>query len=234
MYGWNEKPTKVEPKYSTTDSDGVVGCVYQIGSYDVTVASNGTVTYRHRYNQNYDPRQTLPNMEVRDGEIRIPATDLVGLILSRLDPVEIAQALWSENEDVRNAFIDCAVTRYSEAGVGDPDRRKLLHGLQETVHSVALDKLRDAMAAIEYDLSRRSHFFHEVLRINDMLRDLDIRTRQGDLLQIAHHDNDPDFRIGGKVWNEARDDWRELVLERFPPPAALETVPAHGDDEIAF
>lgn len=203
MYGWNDSPTKAECKLV---ADG--NPVYDIGKYQVTIHPDKSVTYQTRYGHTTDPRATLPNMEISDGEIRIPATDLVGLILSRLDPVELARALWT-NDDVKEAFMDCLVTRYNEQGIGDAERRKFLAGVKEAIHSKALDTLASTMASLEYDVAKRSFFYHEVNRINDWLHE------QGHETRLRHVDNDPDFKIAGRHWNEARQHWREEVAMRF-------------------
>lgn len=206
MYGWNEAPTKAESTMTVNDEP-----VYDIGRYQVTIHKNGTVTYRTKYGHTTDPRATLPNMEISDGEIRIPATDLVGLILSRLDPVDLARALWTDAE-VKEAFMECLVHRYNEQGIDDADRRKFLAEVKEAVHSKALDGLASTMASLEYDVSKRSFFYHEVNRINDWLRE------QGHDVRLKHDDNDPDFKIGGRHWNEARQHWRDEVVKRFEGP----------------
>lgn len=216
MYGWNEKPTKAK-HLNTINGDHV----FEIGAYVVTVrqAEPGEpeVTYRHKYRHSTDPQATLPNMEVTDGEIRIPVTDLVATALSRLDPVDLARALW-QDDDVKEAFIDCMVSRYNEDGIDDADRRKVLHGIRETVHSEALDGLAEAMHKLEYTMANRSFFYHEVYRINEVLQENEVTDWDGQPLRMKHRDDDPDYKIGGKIWNEARDDWRKLVLERFPGP----------------
>ena len=203
MYGWNDAPTKADGN-STVNGNPV----YQIGKYDVTVHPDKSVTYKQRWTHSTDPRATFPNMEVADGEIRIPVTDLVGLILSRLDPVDLARALWTD-DGVKEAFMDCLVHRYNEQGIDDADRRKFLSGVKEAVHSKALDALGSTMASLEYDVSKRSFFYHEINRINDWLHE------QGYEVRLKHEDNDPDFKIGGTHWNEARTYWREEVAKRF-------------------
>lgn len=229
MYGWNERPTKAKLKHVINDDH-----VYEVGHYDVTVrqteGGEPAVTYKHRYSHTTDPRRTLPNMEVADGEIRIPVTDLVATALSRLDPADLARALWQEDE-VRGAFIDCLCHHYNDHGIDDADRRKVLAGLQAAVHSAALDRLASAMHKLEYTMANRSFFYHEVNRINERLAALGCVDAYDQPIRLQHADSDPDYRIGGKIWNEARDDWRKLVLERFPEPEA----PAEeaSDDPLA-
>lgn len=228
MYGWNEKPTKA------TTHQFIGGenprAVYEIGQYEVTVEGSSpdnhpAVTYKHKYRQTTDPRHTLPNMEIADGEIRIPVTDLVGEALKRLEPVDLAKALWTEQE-VRDEFMYCLSTRYTESGIGDADRRKFLAGVKEAVHSKALDALASAMAKCEWELSKIANHYDEVRRINDFLRERDIRNSKGEIVQLNTRDHSikneagnfqrGELEVSGKAWEEARAYWRDEVVKRFP------------------
>lgn len=232
MYGWNERPTKATThQYLGGDKPAAVYEIglYQVTVYDTTPGEHPEVTYCHKYRHTSDPRSVLPNMDIADGEIRIPLTDLVGEALKRLEPVELAKALW-QDDDVRAEFMECLVTRWSEQGIGDADRRKFLHGVQEAVRSKAVDELASTMAKLEYEFSKRGHYYHEVNRINGLLRELDIRCGSDQhLLQFEAQDrpvkkDDGGFErgeleIGGKSWEEARAYWRAEVAKRFPAPS---------------
>jgi hypothetical protein len=215
-FGWNEKPTKASPKrYLGGDNPAAV---YEIGGYEVTVRHADDVTTKHLFRHGADPRQTLPNMEIADGEIRIPVTDLVPLVLTRLDPVELARALW-QDDDVKESFMDCLATRWSEEGIGDVDRRKFLLRVKEAVHSKAVDDLAETMRKLEFDVGRRFNMFDQIKGINAYLRDLDICRSDGTLLQVqTDAAAGGTFSIGGTVWEEARDHWRSEVRERFTGP----------------
>ena len=230
MYGWNERPTKADAKHYIGGDQPAA--VYEIGQYQVTIGgatpeNEPVVTYTHKYRHTSDPRSVVPNMEVTDGEIRIPVTDLVGEILKRLDPVELARALWTE-QDVREEFMECLITRYNESGIGDAERRKFLSGVKESVHSKALDNLASAMYKCEFELSRISNHYDEVRRINDFLRENDIRRPNGELVQLNTRDHSiknetgtfqrGELEVSGKSWEEARDHWRKEVARRFPEP----------------
>jgi hypothetical protein len=231
MYGWNERPTKATALHHI--GGDTPATVYEIGRYRVTVPGDErAVTYTVDYHEATDPRKVLPNMVIADGNIRIPVDDLVGAALARLEPVEIARALW-QDADVKAEFIDCMSERWTQGGVDDGDRRKLLQKIKEAVHSVALDKLANAMAKAEYEISRRAHFYDEVRRINETLRELDVRiqrTRRQDdgsftaesvVLQFDERDrgSDGDLAVGGRSWTEAREYWRgEMLRTHFPAP----------------
>jgi hypothetical protein len=251
MYGWNDKPTKAKLKHFVGGDQP--RAVFEIGEYEVEVATTATgndergndqyaqpaVAYRSRHRHTTDPRATLPGLEISDGQIRIEITDLVGLVLSRLEPFDLARALWS-NEGVRSEFMSCLSERYASDDFDDGDRRKFLAAVKATVHQTALDRLASTMANLEFDMSRRAHMSYEIERIDQTLRDLDVRIQAGAesvLLQFARLDipvKQPDgnykggpLEIGGLAWNEAREFWRKEVLKQFPLPPKC----AQGEQE---
>jgi len=229
--GWEAQPRKAEEKYGTPD-----GRVVIIGKYEVTVPNDtaADVTFRapEKGWDQKDPRQAIPGMEVIDGEVRIPIEGLVPVILERMEPFEVARALW-QDDGVRWEFVSCLATRYSDEGVTDTDRRKWLHAVKSAVHDKALDDLASVMNKLEYAVSKQSFFYHEVNRINDMLRDMNCLARDGSVMQLRHDTADREFDVGKKFWNEAREYWRKEVLGRFPAPDApvTETVAAVFDGE---
>ena len=240
MFGWSERATKASVKHFIGGECPAV--VYQIGRYEVTIPGDEiSVTYRTPDRDSRDPRTTFPHMEVTDGEIRIPVSDLVGEVLSRVEPVDAAQALW-QDDAVREEFMSCLVTRYSQQDVGDADRRKFLAGVREAVHEKALDRLADSMAKIEYDVARIAHFYDEVRRINQTLRDLEVtvmRSAKNDvgewvqvpsILQFDERERKLDadgkptngfgeLAVAGRAWQDARAFWRDEVRRQFPMPA---------------
>ena len=217
MFGWNDKPTRAEVRHIIGGENPARVVTVGYGQYEVTIPNDpeADVTYRKPYGTVGDPRQTFPNMEVRDGEMRIPLDDIVSSILARVEPTEIAVALWAD-DGVRNEFIDAMVTRYSEQNIGDSDRRKFLKGVKEAVHSKALDSFAGAASKLEYEFSRKWFFYHEVSRINDWLREMEYTDRDGKPLQLRHEDSDGAFKIGGATWNESRDHWRDEASRMFP------------------
>lgn len=228
MYGWNQAVTKAESKH-TIGGDSP-RAVFEIGEYvvEIPVAKIGddlyaeppAVTYRSKTRHTTDPRATLPNMEVRDGQIRIEINDLVGLVLSRLEPRELAQALW-QDQGVRDEFMDCLVTRYNESGIGDQERRKFLHGVKEAVHDKRIETLASSFGSMEHELSKRVYFWTEIERANALLKFHDIKDDKGEPVRLTDGENNAQFKIGGTNWNEARDYWRTSLAERFPGPGPL-------------
>lgn len=238
-YGWNERPTKAEVKHHIGGDAPAV--VYKVGHYEVTIpGAEIEITYRNPYHRQTDPRSTFPNMDVTDGEIRIPVTDLVDEILSRIDPVELAQSLW-QNDKVKDEFMSCLTERWSQQGIGDSDRRKFLDGVKEAIHDKALDRLASTMAKLELEMDRRANQYHQISRINETLRELDVKVhrsvkndagewvREPVLLQLDQLDRSTknedggftrgELEVGGKGWEEARAFWRAEVAKRFPAPA---------------
>lgn len=227
MFNWNDRPTKAEVKhYIGGDKPARV---LTIGQYEITVPADDpeadiTYTVPSRFRDS-DPRGAFPNMEVRDGEMRIPLDDIVSAILARVEPVEVAVALWA-NDEVRDEFVSAMVERYSQMNVGDPDRRKVLDGLQEAVHSKALDTLSSKMASLEYSVSKRSYLHSEIDRINETLAYYEVtRPPRGDEvgpqpLRIKGEQQVPEFAITGIAWNRAQAFWRAEVLRQFPMPAS--------------
>jgi hypothetical protein len=184
-------------------------------------------------------------LEISDGQIRIEIIDLVGLVLSRLEPTELARALWS-NEDVRSEFMSCLSERYASDDFDDRDRRKFLAAVKATVHHTALDRLALTMARLELVTSHCAHVNHEIDRINQVLQRLEIRVpsqteTEGALLQFERLDvpvKQPDgtfkrgpLEIAGLAWNEAREFWRKEVLKQFPLPPK-DTAQPEQESEI--
>lgn len=201
------------------------------GSVEFRVPAGTPVTRETRRDYrgvNGDPRLTLPNMEIREGAMVIPITDIVDEIIARADPVDLAEALW-QNAMVRERFIECMSERYTQGGIDDADRRALLGKVSAVVHDQALDRLADIMARTEYETVRRYAFWQETGRINDTLRNHDIKTSRSvrnddgtwgtELVLLQMHLDPEAEKVGGKNWTEAREFWRKEVLRQFPLPA---------------
>ena len=237
MWNYNERPTRAKAKCSIGGDCPAV--IYSIGQYEVTVPGSEEIeiTYRVPYHRQTDPRSTFPNMDVTDGEIRIPVTDLVDEVLSRIAPVELAQALW-QNDEVKDEFMSCLATRYNQMNIGDADRRKFIEAIKDAIHDNALDRLAATMAKLEFEMSRRAHFFQEIRRINETLRNLDVKVNRGRTNDAGEWVNEPmllqfneldrpvksddgsftrgELEVAGRSWDEARAFWRDEVLKRFP------------------
>jgi hypothetical protein len=256
MYGWNSAPTKAKFKEinQTGSGDAITTAmaVFEVGYgiYEVALPvpterpddwEPPALTWSQPYRRDHDVKSALPNLDIDGDTIRIPVTDMVPMILDRLDPADLARALW-QNDEVKAAFMDCLVTRYNEQGIGDADRRKFLHGVMEAVHSKALDRLASSTAKLEYEANRTAHYSSEIHRINKVLRDQNVlvhreflndKTKQFETKLVPlqfdelEHKLDAngnhargDLAIGGRSWEEAREFWRKEVLKQFPTPEA--------------
>ena len=182
MFGWSNRPTHVEPRHMVGGERPAA--VYTIGKYEVTVttglgdvaALDLDVTYRvpSSYYQPSDPRATLPNMSVEDGELRFPITDLIDMIMSRISPDELAVELCADPA-VRTRLLEVLADQWSQDNIGDADRRAFLVKVQSAVHSAAIDKLVGSLASAEERAGYRYHVRSEIARINRVLLESDVR-----------------------------------------------------------
>lgn len=211
---YSDRAAKAQVKYLTPES-----VVYSIGRYSVAVKKQfdpndeSAVTYVADPAQSGEPRRSLPNMEVRDGVLSIPLGDFLDEIMARATPLEIAQGLF-EHRDVREHFVEAMADQWSQDHFDDTDRRRFLHQIQEAVHAKAADDLAGRIADMEWHNSQRFYHHSHTRDVNRWLADRGLDFR------IPYEAESPDFKIGGKSWEEARNDWRELVLASFPAPAA--------------
>jgi hypothetical protein len=209
-FGFMDRPTKAR---QITKGETPT---YEVGRHTVTVHPDGSLTYSSNSYRSADPRKTFPNMEVTDGKLEIPIEDMVDLILTRIDPVELAESLWS-HEDVRAAFIETFTDHYR--GVFTPaERRAFLSEVKEAIHSPRLDELANSMRDMEHNLSIRFQYWQQVENANRILRDLDVNMPSGSPMQLQNLERSGDLEFGGTLWNEARDWWRAEMLKQFPIP----------------
>ena len=202
----------------TSESDGVSYKQYDIGwKYTLRVYDDGKITYvdksYHRPNSYGNLGQVFPNLVVEDMELKFRLEDFVEIIMERMEPGPYAKLLWSNNEEVKQEFIECMVDTY-ESGLKDEDRRKLLEGVKKEVHSKKLDELAYTMHKQEYEMSRKHSYHQKIDRLNNWFRNEGIMNKEGNPLRFETESEDE--RIGGTNWNEAREFWRKKVLEQFP------------------
>lgn len=218
MFSWNEKPTKAEVRHRIGGENPARVVEIGWGQYKVTIPDDpeAEITYvRERGHQK--PTDAFPNMEVVDGAMRIPLDDVVDAILSRVDPVEIATALWA-NDEVREQFVYALSERYSEMNVGDKDRRKFLAEVNGAVYSKALDEAVNKLGNLESRYGSKWFFWNQIIRARDIVRNIypDAESE----VRLADPDSDADFRCTGSNWTEAREHWRKELLAMFPAPEA--------------
>ena len=205
---WSDRPARAHLRYKLND-----GHVYEIGRYEITVTIGKepaeAVTYRADRSFG-SPEKTFPNMEIEDGTIKIPVSDFLDELMARATPLELAAGLF-ESEEVRACMIDALARRYSSDGFTDTDRRAFLHKVQVAVHSQAVDALANRLADLEWYNSQSYYAHKHTSDVNRWLSDHGFDLRMP-------YDDEGDFKAGGKVWQQARDDWRALVLASFPAP----------------
>ena len=210
-FSFTDRPAKLQPKHILGGERGAK--VYAVGRHTVTVYDDGEVTCQQdRYEG--DPRRTLPNLEIIDGQIRIAMEDLIDEILARIEPEELAVSLWA-NDEVKDRFMDALSERFSQGNVGDADRRKFLDKVKEQVHDKALDGLTAAMAKMEYTISTGWSCWREVDACNEWLAYNDIRDADGNPYRLKNPSFNDQFKIGGPTWNEARDHWRHEIRQQL-------------------
>ena len=220
MFAWNDRAMKLEHKGSVKSGDGPIRQTYACGKYTIEIQSDDEVEVsarvpRYGHSENMD-------LSVSDGEIRIPVAEMVPVILSRLEPAEIAQELWSD-DSVKAEFTELFVERYG-SGFSDADRRGFLAEVKESVHSKALDDAISKLQSLERRYGEKWFFYHEIHRINDALADGGYKDRDGSPLRMRHSPDDDAFSVGGKTWVDARQHWQETLTEMFLPDAELSVV----------
>lgn len=237
MVDYSKRANKIESKLSDETNQ-----YYDIGEYQVGInKETGEVTYRdrtnHRGNHHDEIKETFPNMTCSNGELRIHVADVVTEILKRMEPVEIAQALWKA-EDVRKEFIYCMTAYYSSDDITNKERVEFLHSVKEEVHSSNMRKLVNAMVNIESELGRRSFFYQEVNSANDWLKRVEEQLRDKyedqsiELPRLKHEERDEKFKLFGTNYQENQAHWRQLLEAKFPAPIAPETP--KDPDEVQF
>lgn len=188
--------------------------VFNVGRHEVTVYDDGEVTCRQPSGYQGDPRRSLPNLEIVDGQIRIAMEDLIDEILARISPEELAVSLWA-NDEVKERFMEALSERWTSDNVGDGDRRKFLDKVKEAIHSKALDRLADAEAKLEYEVAKSWSAYQEISRANDRLAHWEITDSDGNPFRLKDPTCYGEFSIGGAAWNEAREHWRHETRKRL-------------------
>lgn len=252
-YGWNSNPSKVDIKNYTIEGDKRTA-VAKVGRYSINISfsdnyegaypiDNLEVSYTSDDRRYDDPRDTFPNMSIYDGVLQIPVEDVVGEILQRIEPVDLATALWA-NDDVRAQFMECLTQRYSGDSVTDEDRRSFLHAVNVEIYDKRLDGIKDVLSGLEHAVNVRAYYWDHVNQVNDRLRMVREQTiacypdaypefgTAGSLetltQPITGPDQTADLKVAGKSWQEARDYWRAKLDEMFPKPV----LPSASEEKL--
>lgn len=223
MFGWNDRRSVVE---STTSENGVK--LYKIGKWTVGIHPDGKVEYVATNGANTDPRQTFENVTIEDGELRIPISDMVGEVLKRCDPVDLAKALWT-NDEVKDAFMESLVWTYNST-MDASDQVKFLHAVKEKVHNAAVGRLDYTLGKLDREVSRIAYHMLSAERMNihneNVERMLNERFGVSDIslprCTVPKVDGIDFDNYSGKTWTECRDYWRKKIEETFPGPDSPE------------
>jgi hypothetical protein len=233
---YNDRPDTLKCDREV-ESDSRKGRVHSLNDLDITVWEDGEVTARRKYYASGDPKKHFPHMEVSEGRIIIAIEDLVGEILARITPLELAEGIISDDE-ARDRLIHCLAQRYANPGFEDVDRRKWLTAVQAQVHDKALDRMVELMNARETELrSKHDYYRWKVIEIGhyrilyekaielcgdneDARLSLERHYIHPDKLkEYCEKDRDPVVTESvGPQWTDSRNFWRSELLKLFPPP----------------
>jgi len=181
-----------------------------------------------------NPRDSFPNIEVRDNALVIPIVDMLDEILMRADPAALAESLWY-NEEVRERFVECMVRRYASDDFKIQDRIKFLHAVKEQVHDQHLWNLQGSLVTLEGEASRvaysqylQSTYKRYHAAVMETLKSLDpdihykIIRLHGDNPFQGMEKEEGHFSTTGSHWTEAREYWRKATEKAFGFPSEPE------------
>lgn len=235
---WGNRASRKEPDCTVNGER-----VFKVGGYSLTVpdSHDEPAKVAHTYNRWGRDENPMPNISFSEGEMRIPVEDFVDLILRRVPAAELAEGLW-QNDEVRDAFVECMIQRY-RGPVEDADRRKVLSGLQVEIRAKSIDRAIERLNNVESDLRAKSHrsrweqaqFGHYTslyerhkvtlfeMREAGLLSDeqiskrLSLFTTPEDFKKWIDEKSDPVTRESvGPSWQESRDFWRKKLEAAFP------------------
>lgn len=260
---YNDRPSvlKVDHEVVTNmniDIDGGTvtqsrkGTVHSLNDFDITVWEDGEVTAKRKYYASTDPGKHFPNMSVSDGAITLPIEDLVGFILERITPAELADGIMADDE-AREALVEKMAERYASPEFTDADRRTFLTKVQQQIHARSIDRAIDRLNARETGERSREDYYRwkavelghynglferytealyelrEAGKLDDagVLRRKGLHTAPEKLAEYIKQNRDPVVSESvGPQWWESRDYWRSELLKFFPEPSVEEPVDA--------
>lgn len=231
------------------------GTVHSLNDFDITVWEDGEVTAKRKYYTSTDPGKHFPNMSVSDGAITLPIEDLVGFILERITPAELADGIMADDE-AREALVEKMAERYASPEFTDADRRTFLTKVQRQIHAKSIDRAIERLNAKETGERSREDYYRwravelghytglyerytealYELREAGKLDDAGVLRRKGQhtapeqLSAYIKQNRDPVVSESiGPHWWESRDYWRTELLKFFPEPQDE----AEADEQMA-
>lgn len=226
------------------DQNGRTGNVHSLNEFDITVWSDGEVTAKRKYYTTTDPTDKFPNMMFSDGVLSFPIEDLVGFILERITPHELAEGIIADDE-ARAALVDKMAELYNTPGFSDWDRREFLTKVQQQVYAVAVNNAIEALNRAEegqrasWDYYRwkkvetgqyRNIYEYVVTLLGTILKDDPLSEKRliafrerykmpDELDAYIDQGRDPVVKESvGENWYESRDYWRKRLEEIITPP----------------
>lgn len=217
---------------------------WELGRYRVMVDLGEDTPDENRvtYTENsHEPRSR--ELQFSDGQLVISLEDLTDMALSQSSPEEIARWLWSD-KDVRAALVSEMLGAWSDTH-WEQDRVALLQGLQRVLVSKRLDRMAGALRSAEYYERRYWELYHalQYYVAKEPRETLAQKERpehlppvvlsdcgSGEHTRVSYVQEDPEHKIGSKNWWEARDWWRDKIVEvcrveeRDPVPKILQDV----------
>lgn len=220
------------------------GTVHSLNDFDITVWEDGEVTAKRKYYTSTDPGKHFPNMSVSDGAITLPIEDLVGFILERITPAELADGIMADDE-AREALVEKMAERYASPEFTDADRRSFLTKVQAQVHAKSIDNAVTRLNHLEQNA--RSYSDHDrwravelgnyelvYRRYMDALSELReagvldtaaiterakyLTTPEQLATRVKEHRDPISIESVGPHWSESRDYWRAELKKFFPEP----------------
>lgn len=263
---YNDRPStlKIDHKIQTNmeiDLEGKKvtksrnGTVHSLNDFDITVWEDGEVTARRKYYASTEPGKHFPNMSVSDGAITLPIEDLVGFILERITPAELADGIMADDE-AREALVEKMAERYASPEFTDADRRTFLTKVQQQIHAVSIDRAITRLAGLEqnarsytdqyrwrdveighyrglYDRYTEALYeLREAGKLDDegVLKRKALHTQPEKLAEYIGVNRDPIVKESvGPQWSESRDYWRKELLKFLPEPSIADDAGEGGD-----
>ena len=168
------------------------------------------ITYESSYFKDRFLDKNLVQVDYYGGKVQIEIDGILGLLLDRLEPEEIAQTLWYHKE-IRNELLQRLVRdvgRDSHEMVSKFLALMKSHMIMQHVEGVS-----EALRSAEYYEKKYWDLYHNG-RVNVERPDfLEYEKDEYGQRITPFVKEDPEYKIGSDNWVEARNWWRNAILE---------------------
>lgn len=236
--GWMDRRARVESTGDSVEGDRC-WARYAVGEWRVLVpkveGAEAPVLLVERCRRGAGPAaRELPGLIDEDGRLTIQLEDLVQLVLDRSTPEEVARVLWVD-DDVKEAFMDQLVGLYQRENT--PERRRFLQRVQAEVYANALDRAVERISAVEWRVRDGEQAWRVVAEANRRIVGANSHIRQHNaelpeggtpmheippISSAQDPDVHPEYRIGGVLWHDGREAWRDRLQRVLAPPEVEE------------